>query len=50
MWVYWKRPEEWARVVEEWVDATGQKNTVLTVYELLEGEGSAREGRLSLGG
>jgi ESCRT-II complex subunit VPS25 len=48
MWVYWKRPEEWARVLEEWVDGTGQKATVLTVYELLEGEGSAGEGGLFL--
>jgi ESCRT-II complex subunit VPS25 len=42
-WVYWKRPEEWARLVEEWVEATGQKGSVLTVFELLEGEGSAGE-------
>lgn len=37
-WVFWKRPEEWADVVAEWVEATGQKNTVLTLYELVSGE------------
>ncbi|KAA8644608.1 hypothetical protein EYZ11_007987 [Aspergillus tanneri] len=34
-WVWWRRPEEWADVL---IEATGQKNVVLTVYELLEGE------------
>ncbi len=37
-WVFWKRPEEWADVVAEWVEATGQKNMVLTLYELVSGE------------
>ncbi|PWY80634.1 ESCRT-II complex, vps25 subunit [Aspergillus heteromorphus CBS 117.55] len=37
-WIWWKRPEEWAGVVADWVENTGQKNVVLTVYELLEGE------------
>ncbi|KAI0129454.1 ESCRT-II complex subunit [Xylariales sp. AK1849] len=38
VWVYWKTPEEWARMLEGWVDETGQKGTVLTLYELTEGE------------
>ncbi|MCJ1311477.1 hypothetical protein MMC25_005149 [Agyrium rufum] len=38
-WIYWRRPEEWAEVIAGWVDETGQKNTVLTLYELTEGEG-----------
>lgn len=57
-WVYWRRPEEWAVVLADWVCAllafgvgggpaeltgfqveeTGQKNTVLTLYELTEGD------------
>jgi len=37
-WVYWKRPEEWADMVYEWVDGTGQRGSVLTVYELRESE------------
>lgn len=38
MWVYWKRPEEWAEVILGWVEETGQKGTVLTLYELVSGE------------
>ena len=42
-WIYWRRPEEWAAALEEWVDRTGQKGVVLTLYEIVEGEASARE-------
>ncbi|KAL1875835.1 hypothetical protein Daus18300_003026 [Diaporthe australafricana] len=38
VWVYWRTPEEWAALVEGWVDETAQKGTVLTLYELTEGE------------
>ncbi|PYH42110.1 ESCRT-II subunit protein VPS25 [Aspergillus saccharolyticus JOP 1030-1] len=38
--IWWKRPEEWAGIVADWVENTGQKNVVLTVYELVEGEGT----------
>ncbi|KAA6411079.1 MAG: hypothetical protein FRX48_05390 [Lasallia pustulata] len=37
-WIYWRRPEEWAEVLGDWVEETGQKNTVLTLYELTEGD------------
>ncbi|KAH6618049.1 ESCRT-II complex subunit-domain-containing protein [Chaetomium sp. MPI-SDFR-AT-0129] len=40
VWVYWRTPEEWASLVEGWVDSTGQKGGVLTVYELVEGDGT----------
>lgn len=36
--VFWKRPEEWADVVYSWVEETGQRGAVLTVWEMLEGE------------
>lgn len=42
-WIYWRRPEEWAVAIEEWVDRTGQRGTVLTLYEIVEGDGSLRE-------
>lgn len=42
-WIYWRRPEEWAAALEEWVDRTGQKGTVLTLYEIVEGDASAKE-------
>lgn len=44
VWVYWRSPEEWAGLIEEWVEGTGQKGTVLTVYELREGEGTRGAG------
>ncbi|KAI1662094.1 ESCRT-II complex, vps25 subunit [Daldinia decipiens] len=37
-WVYWRTPEEWAALVEAWVDETAQKGAVLTLYELTDGE------------
>jgi ESCRT-II complex subunit VPS25 len=37
-WIWWRKPEEWAEVLETWVEETGQKGTVLTLYELLEGD------------
>ncbi|EZF31858.1 hypothetical protein H109_03727 [Trichophyton interdigitale MR816] len=42
-WIWWKRPEEWATVLAGWVDETAQKNTVLTLYELMEGEATVSQ-------
>lgn len=43
-WIWWRRPEEWAELLADWAEETGQKNTVLTLYELMEGEAtSSRE-------
>jgi ESCRT-II complex subunit VPS25 len=36
--VYWRNPEEWATVIADWIDETGQKNVVLTLYELTDGD------------
>lgn len=38
IWIYWRRPEEWADLIYAWVDNTGQKGAVLTVYELRESD------------
>ncbi|KAK0708158.1 ESCRT-II complex subunit-domain-containing protein [Lasiosphaeris hirsuta] len=38
VWIYWRTPEEWAALVEGWVEETGQKGGVLTLYELTEGD------------
>lgn len=38
VWVYWRTLAEWADLIYGWVDETGQKGAVLTVYELREGE------------
>ncbi|PVI08470.1 ESCRT-II complex, vps25 subunit [Periconia macrospinosa] len=42
-WIYWRRPEEWAAMLEEWVERTGQKGTVLTLYEITESDATRRE-------
>lgn len=47
-WIWWRRPEEWADVVGDWVEGTGQKGTVLTVYELVQGEATASQGMYTL--
>jgi ESCRT-II complex subunit VPS25 len=45
-WVWWRNPEEWALAIAEWVEETGQKNTVLTLYELTESEATIGQGEL----
>lgn len=37
-WVWWKNVEEWGESIVNWIDETAQKNVVLTLYELTEGE------------
>jgi len=34
--LYWRTPEEWAEVLHSWVVSTGQLNTILTFYEIIE--------------
>ncbi|KAM7192898.1 ESCRT-II complex subunit [Rhypophila sp. PSN 637] len=38
VWIFWRTPEEWAALIDKWVDETGQKGSVLTLYELTYGE------------
>lgn len=45
VWIFWRTPEEWASLIEAWVDETGQKGSVLTLYELTSGEGTRGTGR-----
>ncbi|KAL8793497.1 MAG: hypothetical protein Q9195_003870 [Heterodermia aff. obscurata] len=40
VWVWWRRPEEWADVIAGWVEDTGQRGVVLTLWELSQGAGS----------
>jgi ESCRT-II complex subunit VPS25 len=42
-WIYWRRPEEWSAALEEWVERTGQRGSVLTLYEIVEGDASRNE-------
>lgn len=43
-WIYWRTPEEWAALVEGWVDETGHRGAVMTLYELVQGEGTRSTG------
>lgn len=36
--VYWHPIEEWAHILYDWIDNSGQGGSILTVYELQEGE------------
>lgn len=47
-WIYWRTPEEWAALVEGWVEETAQKGSVLTLYELTEGDGTRGTGEFLL--
>lgn len=42
-WIWWRKPEEWANLIATWVDETGQKGTVLTLYELVKGEATEKQ-------
>ncbi|KAJ5086622.1 hypothetical protein NUU61_007929 [Penicillium alfredii] len=42
-WIWWRQPAEWADLLAEWIESTGQKGVVFTVYELLEGEGTGSQ-------
>jgi len=34
--LYWRTPDEWAEVLHSWAASTGQLNTILTFYEIIE--------------
>ena len=42
--IFWRKPSEWASLLYEWVDGSGQVDSVLTLYEIREGEVSSGTG------
>ena len=42
-WIWWRSPEDWAQLIGDWIQDTGQRNTVLTLFELLEGDTTTKE-------
>lgn len=42
-WIWWRRPEEWANLIAAWVEDTGQKGSVLTLYEIVEGDATENQ-------
>ncbi|XP_051014638.1 vacuolar protein-sorting-associated protein 25 isoform X2 [Acomys russatus] len=42
--IMWRRPEEWGKLIYQWVSKSGQNNSVFTLYELTSGEDTEDEG------
>ncbi|XP_060059436.1 vacuolar protein-sorting-associated protein 25 isoform X2 [Erinaceus europaeus] len=42
--IMWRRPEEWGKLIYQWVSRSGQNNSVFTLYELTCGEDTEDEG------
>jgi len=38
--IYWRKPEEWANMIHTWVTQNGMNNSIMTVYEIANGEDS----------
>eukprot|EP00027_Filamoeba_sp_ATCC50430_P006887 CAMPEP_0168562398 /NCGR_PEP_ID=MMETSP0413-20121227/12100_1 /TAXON_ID=136452 /ORGANISM="Filamoeba nolandi, Strain NC-AS-23-1" /LENGTH=178 /DNA_ID=CAMNT_0008593819 /DNA_START=13 /DNA_END=546 /DNA_ORIENTATION=+ len=38
--IYWRSPQEWGNLIYNWVADMGKLNTVLTVFEIQQGEDS----------
>ncbi|KAF7639259.1 hypothetical protein Mgra_00001222 [Meloidogyne graminicola] len=41
--IYWKRPEEWGIQIYEWANSIGLLNSVVTIFELIQGEDVIQE-------
>uniref|UniRef100_A0A8D3BQ56 Vacuolar protein-sorting-associated protein 25 n=1 Tax=Scophthalmus maximus TaxID=52904 RepID=A0A8D3BQ56_SCOMX len=44
--VMWRRPEEWGKLIYQWVSKNGMVNTVFTLYELSNGDDTEGEGMI----
>ncbi|RUP36178.1 putative vacuolar protein-sorting-associated protein [Jimgerdemannia flammicorona] len=36
--IYWRKPEEWANYISSWVSDNGMNNSILTLYEIANGD------------
>ncbi|PWN26179.1 ESCRT-II complex, vps25 subunit [Jaminaea rosea] len=36
--ILWRRPDEWGRLIRDWIVATGQDKSIMTFFELTEGD------------
>ena len=43
--IFWRRPAEWAQQVYKFVEKIGGVGSIFTVYDLLEGDDSSKEGK-----
>ncbi|KAN0061274.1 hypothetical protein ACQY0O_006120 [Thecaphora frezii] len=37
-WIYWKKPAVWGDEIYEWITKTGQNKSILTLFELTQGD------------
>uniref|UniRef100_A0A671LY48 Vacuolar protein-sorting-associated protein 25 n=1 Tax=Sinocyclocheilus anshuiensis TaxID=1608454 RepID=A0A671LY48_9TELE len=42
--IMWRRPEEWGKLIHQWVSKNGMVNLVFTLYELSNGDDTEKEG------
>lgn len=42
--IYWRKPEEWAQIIYKFVDRIGGIGSIYTVYDLIDGDDSLKEG------
>ncbi|CAK9785673.1 ESCRT-II complex, vps25 subunit [Cutaneotrichosporon oleaginosum] len=38
--LYWRKPEEWGQVIHDWASDSGQTGTIMTFYEITDGDAS----------
>ncbi|MGH0166430.1 UNVERIFIED_CONTAM: hypothetical protein FKN15_050790 [Acipenser sinensis] len=41
--IMWRRPEEWGKIIYQWVSKNGMTNSVFTLYELSNGDDTENE-------
>lgn len=41
--IYWRRPDEWGQLIYEWASSSGLLNTIVTFYDLTQGEDTLDE-------
>ncbi|KAG9469518.1 hypothetical protein GDO78_020321 [Eleutherodactylus coqui] len=41
--IMWRRPDEWGKVLYQWVSKNGTTNSVFTLYELINGDDTVGE-------
>ncbi|NXQ96151.1 VPS25 protein, partial [Sagittarius serpentarius] len=41
--IMWRRPEEWGKLIYQWVSKNGLTNSVFTLYELASGDDTENE-------
>ena len=45
--IYWRNPSEWAQLIYNYVEKCGGIGSIFTVYDLIEGDDTIKEGKNS---